>query len=84
MGQADLVIGPWGDKGMDNIIYLRPGTTVLELFGENAHEEELKSARVEAECLELAYDQVHRCHTSHEDSSTLSMYGIEGYTPFNT
>ncbi|GJP29484.1 hypothetical protein CLOM_g16752 [Closterium sp. NIES-68] len=58
LGRADIVIGPWGDRAMDNIIFLLPGTAVLELYPSNAHEEDRKTAKLEAECLDLAYEQM--------------------------
>lgn len=58
MSRADVVIGPWMDHAMDNIVFLPAGTAVLEVVPPDLFEEERNSAKKEALCLGLDYDQV--------------------------
>eukprot|EP00271_Cylindrocystis_brebissonii_P022200 TRINITY_DN840_c0_g2_i1.p1 TRINITY_DN840_c0_g2~~TRINITY_DN840_c0_g2_i1.p1 ORF type:complete len:1006 (+),score=150.73 TRINITY_DN840_c0_g2_i1:961-3978(+) len=58
LSRADVMIGPWGDRAMDNAVFLQPGTAVLELVPASAHQDERAAAKKETLCLDLRYDQL--------------------------
>ena len=58
ISRADLIVGPWGDRAMDNVVFLKPGSAVLELLPAGAREDEWKLAKKDIQCLDLRYEQV--------------------------
>ena len=59
LSRADVVIGPWMDASMDNLVFLLPGTAVLEIIPPDVFADDRLEAKEEARCLDLKYDQVH-------------------------
>ena len=58
ISRADLIVGPWGDHAMDNVVFLKPGSAVLELLPAGAREDDWKLAKKDVQCLDLRYEQV--------------------------